>query len=211
MATDERSALCGVTAEDYLLQAQALLPQGRAWPRDADAVLTQVLAAISESLARSHDEACRILNVESFPCFSEELLADWEGAFGLPDECAYPASGIAERQLLLCAKIADKGGQSRPYFTALAEAMGYAVELTERHPFMCGMSFCGGPDEVGGAELRFYWSVTVTEPRVTWFECGVSELGITPFALIRRAEDLECRLEKLGPGHAYVTVGYQGA
>jgi len=71
--SEEQSALCGVTAVDYLQQAQALLPQGRAWPRDPDAVLSQVLAAISESLARSHEEACRILNVESFPCFSEEL------------------------------------------------------------------------------------------------------------------------------------------
>lgn len=210
MATEERSALCGLTTEDYLQQAQALLPQGRAWPRDADAVLSQVLTAISESLARSHEEACRILSVESFPCYSLELLPDWEGAFGLPDECVSSASGIAERQLLLCAKIADKGGQSRLYFEALAEAMGYAVEITERRPFVCGISACGETHELGTSDLRFYWVVTVLEPRVTWFECGVSELGIAPFAAIARAEDLECRLEKIGPGHAYVTIGYQG-
>jgi len=142
----------------------------------------------------------------AFPVFRKS----WERVFGLPDECAYPASGIAERQLLLCAKIADKGGQSRAYFTALAEAMGYPVEIFERRPFMCGISACGGTHEIGTSDLRFYWVVTVLEPRVTWFECGVSELGITPFASIRRAEDLECRLEKIGPGHAYVTVGYQG-
>lgn len=210
MVTEERSALCGVTAEDYLQQAQALLPQGRAWPRDADAVLTQVLSAISESLVRGHEEACSILNVESFPCYSLELLPDWERAFGLPDECVPLAAGISERQLLLCAKIADKGGQSRPYFQALAEALGYAVEIRERRPFVCSISACGETHELGTSDVRFYWVVTVLEPRVTWLECGVSELGITPFASIRRAEDLECRLEKIGPAHAYVTVGYQG-
>ena len=201
---------CGLTAADYLAQAKALLPRGLAWPRDDDAVIAAYFGAISVGLERVNGHACKLLNAESFPCFSYELLPDWERAFGLPDPCAYEVTGLAERRATLCFKVTERGGQSSAYFIARAAVLGYGVEIDERRPFTCGFSPCGGDDECGSDDVRFFWTLTVLEPRVTWFECGVSECGSLPLAEIRRAEDLECILQGIKPAHSILTVGYEG-
>ena len=41
-----------MTAPDYLASLQALLPQGFAWPRQADAALTRLLLAWADEFAR---------------------------------------------------------------------------------------------------------------------------------------------------------------
>lgn len=202
---------CGATAEDYLAQAIALLPSGRAWPRSDDNPTIKTLAGLVPSLARLHAAACKLLHEESFPCTSTALLPDWERNFRLPDPCSFDDLNRAERRQALCAKISETGGQSLPYYSARAAALGYPVSFHERRPFVCGLSQCGGTDELGPANLRFHWTMRVLQPRVAWFECGVSECGKSPMAHIRRAQDLECLMQRIKPGHTKLTIGYQGA
>lgn len=200
---------CGLTGADYLSQALALLPEGPAWPKEPTAVLTSFWRASVDPLARASNRMCDLLP-ESIPCFSVDLLPEWERVYGLPDPCVPAAQTLQERQLALCEKDMAEGGQSRAHFEAVAAALGYEIEIAEFRPFVFGLSQCG-LNELGGPELRFFWRVRVPGARVTWFRFGLSELGIDPLAKIARAEDLECRLRELMPAHSEIIFSYEGA
>lgn len=73
-------------AEAYLRQFQAALPVGAAWPRAADATLTQLLAALAGEFARADARSENLVD-ESDPRGTVELLIDWERAYGLPAPC----------------------------------------------------------------------------------------------------------------------------
>lgn len=197
------------TADTYLAQLQALLPEGAAWTREEPAVLTRLLAAMADGLARVHGRSAILLE-EIAPRTALELLPDWERVTGLPDPCAV-AAGIGgtlqERRAAVVSRLTASGGQSLGYFADLIEAMGYEAEIEEYRPFICGDE-CG--DELGGGdEIRFYWRVTVSAARVTYFRCGESECGDT-LADFARAEDLECLLNRLKLAHTTLIVGYEG-
>ncbi len=72
----------------YLSQLLALLPPGDALAREPGSVLERLLTVPAAELARV-DGRVEALLVESDPARIAEMLADWERALGLPDEC-YP-------------------------------------------------------------------------------------------------------------------------
>lgn len=193
----------------YLTQLQALLPPGAAWPRDAAATLTRLLAALAEELARVDARADDAVN-ESDPRSTLELLADWERVCGLPDACsAELATTLQERRAAVVAKLTGLGGTSKAYFLALATAMGYTVEIDEFRPFIPGLSRCGDRLNSGHA-VRYQWRVRVTGPRYTPFRAGASQCGDL-LGKIVRADDLECKLKRLKPAHTNLIVSYEGA
>jgi uncharacterized protein YmfQ (DUF2313 family) len=102
------------TAADFLKALQGLMPRGRLWPRDADAVQTQVLAQLAPSYARSTARANYLL-VDAFPATTYELLPEWESTLGLPDPCAGVAPTIPLRQAQALARFvasADRQSQA---------------------------------------------------------------------------------------------------
>lgn len=204
------SLFCGITVDVLHQQALALLPEGPVWPREPSAVLSQFMrAAVTPRVAR-HERLCDLLG-ESVLCDAVELLADYERDYGLPDSCDPNAGSrnVAERQAALCDKAFSKGGQSIAYFEGISARLGYEVEITEMRAAIAGLSVCGGADVCGDERLRFWWTVTVLGPRVTWAECGLAHCGDT-LATIAAADDLECRLEKLMPAHTELIFAYQG-
>jgi hypothetical protein len=72
----------------YLSQLLALLPPGDALAREPGSVLERLLTVPAAELARV-DGRVEALLLESDPARTTEMLADWERALGLPDEC-YP-------------------------------------------------------------------------------------------------------------------------
>ncbi|MFN8989968.1 MAG: putative phage tail protein [Betaproteobacteria bacterium] len=72
----------------YLSQLLALLPPGDALAREPGSVLERLLSVPAAELARV-DGRVEALLLESDPARTTEMLADWERALGLPDEC-YP-------------------------------------------------------------------------------------------------------------------------
>lgn len=110
--------------QDYLAQLQALLPRGAAWPRDPNAVLTQVLEALAQEPARLHAEALALLD-EADPRTTAQLLYDWERVAGLPSPCVTTEQSTAERRNALVARLTGVGGQSRQYFIDLATRLGF--------------------------------------------------------------------------------------
>jgi len=80
-------AAADLTSADYQAALQALLPHGRVWPREPDAVQSRVAAGLAQTAARLHARANYLLR-DAFPVAPLELLPEWEATLGLPDECS---------------------------------------------------------------------------------------------------------------------------
>lgn len=218
------------TAEDYREAFAALLPQGTAWPRHPDAVLQSVLLGLAGIWGEGQGadgRAADLLERETDPRATLELLPDWERAFGLPDACLAEPVTIADRHAALVARFTMLGGQSRPFFIALAAAIGYEILIVEHSPFMCGISQVGDTRnwngegspwyrwELSGAiggQIRFYWTIKVIAPRLTWFRVGEGggQVGVDPHLRIAIATDLECLMRRYAPAHTALAFDYSG-
>ena len=194
----------GMTSPDYLAQLQALLPQGPAWPREADAALTNLLAAWADELARVDGRAADLVE-EADPRASAELLADWERVAGLPDACVAALAGTqttAQRRAALVAKLTTIGGQSAVYYIALAASLGYTITVTEFdvHDVESDVDV-----PLNGEAWRFAWQVNA--PQDTVHELTVDGTVDDPLAWWGN-ELLECVINRLKPAHTHVLFAY---
>lgn len=194
-----------MTANEYLAQLQALLPQGPAWPREANAALTQLLAAWADELARVDGRAADLIE-EADPRTTAELLADWERVAGLPDACV-AAYGItqttAQRRAALVAKLTTIGGQNAAYFIALAARLGYTITITEYKTFTVRSKV---NDPINDLPWRFVF--TVNAPLNTVRRFTVRSAVNEPLAEWGN-ELLECVIARLKPTHTHVLFAYQ--
>jgi uncharacterized protein YmfQ (DUF2313 family) len=206
--------------EEYADGFAALLPRGPAWPREADSVLMRLVRSLAEVWGgRIDPRAADLLERESDPRSTVELLDDWERVAGLPDPCLAEPLSIADRQKSLVARLSMLGSQSIPFFTELARAIGYEILIVEHAPFMAGVSRVGDTRdlgngsprwEIGPPEIRFYWSVRIINPRLSWFRAGSGQAGVDPHLRIGFASDLECVLRRFKPAHTEISFDYSG-
>lgn len=204
------------------------MPTGTAWPRDPEAVLMRLVGGLGEIWGTKVDpRAADLLEIETDPRLTFEMLPEWERAFGLPDECLAEVISIEDRRKAVLNRMTTEGGQSRQFFFSVAAALGYNIAITEYSPFMCGVSRVGdtrtlAPDypddnayywETAPPEIRFYWKVRVFGRRLTWFRCGVDggECGVDPMVRIALATDLECVLRRWKPAHTKIVFDYSNA
>jgi len=195
------------TSNDYQSAMINSLPQGAAFPKKETANRDAMFGAVADELA-AEDFLVEKMLTEADPLNTKDLLDEWEQQHGLP-ECPHQ-SGLSrqERLALLNEKIDRVGSLNPNAIVALADLLGYKVELKERRPFIGGISK-GGQEAGGDAKVRFWWTVRVKEPRVTMFRGGVSTGGEKQGS-IKRAEDLECLLHKINFSEKELTVGYEG-
>lgn len=146
----------GMTAGEYRIQLQALLPAGTAWPRDADAELTHTLEALAEELARI-DVRSEDLVEEADPRTSFELLPDWERIAALPAVYVTGPQTTEERRQALVAKLTLLGGQDPGFFIDLAAGLGITITVMEFRPARVGKSAIGAPCYT--ARVRFCWQI----------------------------------------------------
>lgn len=194
----------GMSRADYLSQLQSLLPQGPAWPREPDALLTRMLDGFAEEFARIDARADQLID-EADPRTTYELLADWERVAGLPGHCAALAAvdlTVEQRRAALVAKLTERGGQSRAYFIALAARLGFTVTITEYHEWSV-------LDDVeaalAGPEWNFAWAVNA--PLNTVVEWTVESDVEMPFAVWGN-ELLECAITEDKPAHTVALFVY---
>lgn len=194
---------------------------------DARVVVESDDVHLAEPLARVDARGDALIG-ETDPRTTAEMLPDWERVVGLPDACSRAAGEptLQERRAAIHQRWTARGGQSRAFFIAVAEALGYAVEIEEYRPFVCGLSRCGerlwaprafrtGLSRCGGRlagdwPVRLIWTVRVLGPRVTRFRSGASSAGERLMTL-SRAEDLECQLRRRAPAHTWLVFDYQEA
>jgi uncharacterized protein YmfQ (DUF2313 family) len=191
------------TAEDFRDGRVALLPPGRAWPRDLDAPIVRFLAALARGDQRLAARAAQLL-VDAFPGTTLELLPEWEESLGLPDPCAGAAPTIEQRRAQVVARLISTGGQSIPYFVAVAAALGFAITITEPGPFRAGISRAGDSDF--GDAWPNVWQVNSPLDTVTFFRAGHGAAG-EPLAVWGNAV-LECELKRLSPAHTLLLFAY---
>ncbi|TCR60930.1 putative phage tail protein [Bosea sp. BK604] len=205
---------------DYAEALAALLPPGPAWPRETGTALMGLVAGLAEIWGDRVDaRAADLLERESDPRATIELLEDWERMAGLPDACLAEPLTIGDRQRALVARLTMLGGQSRAFFIGLAASLGYEITITEHSPFMAGISHVGdtryddAPDfrwEIGPAEVRYYWNIHMAAARLTWFRANAGQAGVDPHLRIGLATDLECLIRRFKPAHTEVFFDYTG-
>lgn len=190
---------------DYLHQLQALLPQGSAWPRDDDALLTRLLSAFAAGLNQVDARSEQLVS-EADPRTTSELLTDWERVAGLPDPCvvaAGQAQSTAQRRAALITRLTMLGGQSKAYFIALAASLGYTITITEFCPFRAGQSHSG---DTVATNWQFAWQVNAPLNTVVPFRSGNAVAGDPINAWGNKA--LECVLTRFKPAHTPVLFSY---
>ncbi len=173
------------TGSDYAQQFLRLLPQGQAWSRDPQSVLVLTCEGLCDYWGFVDSRAADLLEIESDPRLTTELLPDWERNWGLPDPCVTAPQSIQARRTALVLKMTMFGGQSREFYEAVAAALGYTITITEYLPYICGISQCGdtrsaaiNPDRArlevyvwrpGRPEIRYYWTRACQRPGAAIF------------------------------------------
>ena len=193
-----------LTHADYLHQLQALLPPGPAWPKDDTATITQLLASLSQELARVDGRAMQLLE-EADPRTTAELFADWERVTGLPDACATAFGGdqtLAQRRAALVGRLTTLGGQSAAYFIGLAAALGYAITLSEftEHSVLDDVEH-----PLYSAAWNFAWQVNSALNTIT--DLTVEGSADDPLSAWGNSL-LECVINRLAPAHTTVLFSY---
>ena len=189
----------------YREQLKALLPPGRAFPRERGSTLDALLDALAQELARV-DVRSDELSRDAVPSLTAELLPDWERVAGLPDNCSgLLAETIQARRADLVSKLTSRGGQSPAYFIEVAAALGYDVTIEEFRPFRAGMSVAG--DALTNGDWVFAWRIIAPEETIRYFLAGQSAAG-EPLADWGNAA-LECRLRKIAPAHTIPIFAYE--
>lgn len=180
------------TATDYLAQMNALLPQGPIWPREGEATLLNLLKALATEFARI-DERCEQLMIEAGPETVDEMLGDWERAYGLPDGCVVADPTVPGRRLALHQRVATLGGQSGPYFVGLATLLGYDTEVETFRPSRIAFTL---PKVIAGRPWAFAWRLAIYGPADLDGEA------------VYASADLECVISRLKPAHTAVSFDW---
>jgi uncharacterized protein YmfQ (DUF2313 family) len=208
------------SGDDYAQALISLLPRGPAWPRDPDTTLIRSLIGLAQYWGFVDGRAGDLLETESDPRLTWELLPEWERAWGLPDPCVKEPTSPADRRRALVVKMTMLGGQSRQFFYDVADALGYVIKITEFSPYICGISQVGDtrgidPDDpdhyrwmLGPPEIRFTWTVHVNALRLTYFRTGESMCGIDRLLRIGLTTDLECIFDRWKPAHTDIVFDY---
>lgn len=191
----------GMTAAEYRLQLQALLPTGPAWRRDTEADITRTLDALAAELARI-DARAEALMEEADPRTTSELLSDWERIAALPSSCVTVEQTIEERRAALVAKLTLLGGQSPDFFIDLAAGLGSVITVKECRPFRAGKSRAGDP--CYSTLARFLWHIHHPDVIITHFKAG-SKAG-DPVDKITGPNGLWC-VGRFAPAHTTVYFG----
>ena len=169
------------TGDDYAVAMAGELPQGQAWPRDWNGALMLVVRGLTRIWGDFELRASHLLEQESDPRITVELLPDWERNWGLPDPCYSSPQSVYERQLALVMRMTIEGAQSRVFFIQIAAQIGYDISISEFRPFTIAMDGCGDCRVYGQLPpdpMRNEWGQVINDPRGDPVEQG--ELSAWP-------------------------------
>lgn len=197
-------ALSDPGVEDLAAATAAMWPPGAAWGSpdgealDPASVLGRFTRVLADMFALLYQRAWRLARNATVQGV-DELLADWESDYGLPDGCTPGATTTSERLRSLEAKVLSLAVITPEDFIRLAAGYGFSITIEEPAMFECGFSECGGEHTVGDVRQEIYWLVSVTDLAVDYFRVSESECGHDPLFSFGEAERLLCILRKLAP------------
>lgn len=182
---------------DYRDALLALLPRGRAWPREPGSVQHQVASGLSPTFGRL-DARAQALLLDAFPASTVELLSEWEASLGLPDPCDGEDQTLEQRRNQVVVRLVEGGGQSIAYYLAVLARLGYpAATITEYAPFRTGVSPINSP--LTGEDWWHVWTVNLPGLSVAFFRANASTTN-EPLLSVSSAA-VFCTLAAIKPGH----------
>jgi uncharacterized protein YmfQ (DUF2313 family) len=220
--TIERDRHVRRNGDDYTQAFLTLLPYGQAWPRNPDSTLARAVDGLCQFWGFVDSRAADLLEIESDPRKTIEILPEWERAWGLPDPCFASPQTVEQRRRILVLWMTWMGGQSRQYFTDLMAWLGYTIEIQEFAPFMCGISQVGDTRRpppatladqnyrwyIGPPEQRFYWEVSVGQVGLTWFRAGSGQAGVNHHLEFAVPTEFICLLDRWRPAHTMIVPDF---
>jgi uncharacterized protein YmfQ (DUF2313 family) len=142
------------------------------------------------------------LLAEMFPDTAVMLLPAWERICGITPP---PGATVQSRRVAVLTKLRSTPGDiKRPYFIALAAAMGYTITIKSLVPFMSGWGRSG--DAAYIALAPYIWIVTVVGTPVYYFRAGQSASG-EPLCSWPEGTDLQDLLNDLKPADVFMVFG----
>lgn len=165
--------------------------------------LSATIEAEANALAQSDTQADGVYS--AIFADSGMGLADWERVLALPDPCliGLPQS-VGQRVRAVVSKLQARGGQSRPFFIALAKSLGYEITITTFRPARAGIARAG--DRVYGGDWDYAWRVNAPAVTVSYAVAGLAAAG-DPVASWGN-KILECRLSQMKPAESTLLFGY---
>lgn len=167
-----------------------------------DPALSAQLAADGNALDAAQANADRLLAAVT-PYGAGELISDWERVVGVT-----PAAGAVQQQRIdaVVAKIQQMGGLSIPYFTQLAQSLGYTITIVEPQYPQAGVSRAGDPMWI--SDIIWVWQVQVQGAASIVYQAyaGTAQAGdaITSFG----DPVIETIFNALKPAFTYVYFSY---
>lgn len=135
--------------------------------------------------------------------FSGVMLTDWERVLGVT-----PTSdeSTAQRIDAVVAKLAQVGGLSMRYFTALASQLCYTITITEFDYAQAGVSHCG--DTLYVEDILWCWQVNVMSSATVTYQAqaGVASLG--DYIAAYSDPVIETIINSLKPAWTFVSFNY---
>jgi uncharacterized protein YmfQ (DUF2313 family) len=199
-----------------------LFPTGPLWDFRNQPKLSALVGALAVEFCRVDDRITTLLEVESDPTKTIELLEDWERMLGLPDECSPEGADEIQRRLQVVQKYTNMGGISAAFYEFLTAQLGFPCVVTDYHVFQVGRSQVGDAlyndfedaltvGETIGQQLlvwgwRTYFNVEIPTEGAETLEVG-EEIGV-PLRLFSNPL-IECTIKKLKPAHTGVTFTFK--
>lgn len=193
------------SVEQFRDMMLALLPRGPAWPTSKDSQLAQWLMGMAEEFARV-DAKNEQLRMEMNPAKTVDLLPEWERDYGLPTQCmAGIAQTFTQRRNNLVEKYKLVGNQSKPFFIALAAAIGYTITITEYDENNPGPQSNYNGIPLSGDAWNFVWQVNASNTTITPRSYGSAYgEGYSSWG----NELLECTMRYFSHGHRVLFFSY---
>lgn len=194
------------------IQALALnLPSGRLWNAKLreGSNLYKLLSGLAPTF-RQMDWSIQRFVEQSVPTTTEDYLAEWEEALGLPDECLPIAADVATRQRNISIKLSILAGVSTEQdFIDLAALFGLTVTVNSGIEHLIAadggyetavptQSF-GAGDYTNVQEARYTMVVVETTPASASFDYDWD----IPFSL-QSQDEMRCLFTKLKPANSAI-------
>lgn len=168
-------------SDQLVEQLQSLLPPV-AYDSKGPVLLVQLQAeanALQEAI-----EKLEGVEAAMFPESAGDYISDWERVYGITPDLG---AGLEERIQDVIAAMGDLGGQSIPYFIAMAKRFGITATVDVNRPALAGVSGANAPATDGDA--LYEWRLNA------------------PLSAYRK-RSLEALLTIRRPANTEVSVGY---